>query len=213
MKALAKKFFRRHWATILNVFLVLALGHYTVTKAWKEWESQQFNFVEVAFAAHNIIMLTVILIRRQHLSMDKNVFHQIIALTAFFSGIVFVKAPAESERLALIGTAQGVMAAALILGTIALLNLGRSFGILIAARQVKTGGLYRVIRHPMYFTDILWRAGYLAGNLYWPNTIIFLAGSACYVYRAILEERFLSRFPEYQEYKKKVRYRFLPGVF
>jgi len=36
---------------------------------------------------------------------------------------------------------------------------------------------------------------------------------ACYVWRAILEERFLCQYPEYREYMKKVRYRFVPGVF
>jgi len=211
MKAFVKTFLRRHNATIINIFLVVALGHYTIKKVYEAWVAEQFNFVEVAFAAHNIVWLAILLVRRQHLSMDRNVFHQMIALAAFFSGIVFFEHPSESSTLT--GTSQGIVAAAWVLSTVTLLNLGRSFGILIAVRQVKTGGLYSVIRHPMYFTDILLRVGYLAGNLYWPNAIIFIASSGCYVYRAILEERFLSQLPDYRAYKKKVRYRFVPGVF
>lgn len=204
-----KAFIRRHWSMIVNVVLVVALGRYAVVKAWEAWDAKQFNFIEAAFAVHNIVMLTVILARRQHVAMDRSAFHQVIALAAFFSGIAFLKHPTDSVA----GLSQGIMVAALVLGAISLLNLGRSFGILIAVRKVKTGGLYRVVRHPMYLTDILWRVGYLAGNLYWPNALIFLASSACYIYRAILEERFLSQFPEYQDYRKKVRYRFVPGVF
>jgi len=206
-----KSCLRRHWPLALNIFLVVALGRYGVVKAYEAWQTQQFNVVEIAFAAHNVVMLTFILIRRRHQAMDINVFHQLVALAAFFSGIAFVKAPTES--LPLTTTAQIIMAAALVLSIVTLLNLGRSFGILIAVRQVKTGGLYSVIRHPMYFTDILWRVGYLAGNLCWPNAAIFIASSGCYVYRAMLEEQFLSQYPDYQEYKKKVRYRFVPGVF
>jgi protein-S-isoprenylcysteine O-methyltransferase Ste14 len=204
-----KEFVRKHWAMIINIVLVLALGRYAFVKAWQAWQSNEFNFVEAAFAIHNIVMLTLILVRRQHVSIDRNIFNQIIALAAFFSGIIFQKHPTDNMRYA----SEVIMVIATILGIITLVNLGRSFGILIAVRQVKTSGLYRIIRHPMYFTDILWRIGYLVGNLYWLNSIIFLASSACYVYRALLEERFLSQFTEYQEYKKKVRYRFLPGLF
>lgn len=209
MKAFLAERIRRHWSMIVNVVLVVALGRYAVVKAWEAWDAKQFNFVEAAFVVHNIVMLTVILVRRRHVAMDRSTFHQVIALAAFFSGIAFLKHPTES----LVGLSQGIMVAALVLGAISLLNLGRSFGILIAVRKVKTGGLYQAVRHPMYLTDILWRVGYLAGNLYWPNALMFLASTGCYVYRAILEERFLSQFPEYQEYKKKVRYRFVPGVF
>lgn len=204
-----KTFFQRHWSIIVNIFLVIALGRYAFVKAWGAWEANQFNFVEVAFAAHNIVMLTVILIRRQHLSMDKSIFRQVIALAAFFSGIAFQKHPTEP----LIRVSQSIMIIALVVGTVSLVNLGRSFGILISIRKIKTRGLYQIVRHPMYLTDILWRIGYLAGNFYWFNVLILLASSACYVYRALLEEEFLSQFVEYQEYRKKVRYRFLPGIF
>ena len=209
MKAFLVQTFRRHGSMIVNVFLVVALGHYMAVKAWEAWRADRFDFVEAAFALNNVVMLTVILIRRRHVAVDRGVFGQIVALVAFFSGIAFFKHPTESGA----GLSKAITIVALALGAVALLNLGRSFGILIAARKVKTGGLYRVVRHPMYLTDILWRVGYLAGNLYWPNVLIFLASSGCYVYRTILEERFLSQFPEYREYKKKVRYRFVPGVF
>lgn len=204
-----KAFIRRYWSMMVNIFLVMSLGRYALVKAWEAWEANQFNFVEVAFAAHNIVMLTVILVRQRHLSVDKSIFRQVIALTAFFSGIAFQKHPTK----ALIEISHGIMIIALIVGTVSLVNLGRSFGILISMRKVKTKGLYQVVRHPMYLTDILWRIGYLIGNFYWLNVLIFLASSACYVYRALLEEEFLSQFVEYQEYKKKVRYRFLPGIF
>ena len=204
-----KAFLRRHQSLIVNVFLVIALGRHSAVKAWEAWQADTFDFVEVAFAVHNAVLLTMILARRQHQSIDRRVFPQIVALVAFFSGLAFIKHPTEEwARLS-----QGITIAAWILGTVSLLNLGRSFGILIAVRQVKTGGLYRLVRHPMYLTDILWRVGYLAGNLCWRNAAIFVASTACYVYRAMLEERFLLQLDEYQAYARKVRYRFVPGIF
>ena len=99
------------------------------------------------------------------------------------------------------------------LGAITLLNLGRSFGILIAYREVKSGGLYSIVRHPMYGTDILLRIGFVISHFSWLTIFILVASSGCYVYRAILEERFLSKQPDYAEYMKKVKYRFIPYIF
>ena len=95
----------------------------------------------------------------------------------------------------------------------ALLNLGRSFGILIAYREVKSRGLYGIIRHPMYATDILLRIGFTINHCTPFTVIAFIASTGCYVYRAILEERFLIQQPEYREYMHRVKYRFIPFVF
>lgn len=209
MKEFLARLIRRHGSLMLNVFLVVALGRYAAVKAWEAWQAGTFDFVEAAFAVNNVVMLTLILIRRKHVAIDRGAFRQAVAIVAFFSGIAFFKHPTPCPP----ALPAGFMIAAMVLGALSLLNLGRSFGILIAVRQVKTQGLYRLVRHPMYLSEILWRIGYVAGNLYWPNVVIFLASSGCYVYRAILEERFLARTPEYREYMRTVRYRFIPGVF
>ena len=173
--------------------------------------ANRFDFVEIAFAVHNGIMLTFILIRKQHQALDSNIFHQLVALVAFFSGIFFIKETTDNPLLLLLS--QGVILISIGLGIMAFLHLGRSFGILIALREIRTGGLYGIIRHPMYFTDILWRTGMILKNPCPLNFFIFFVSSACYVYRAILEEQFLSRNPLYARYMERVRYRFLPGVY
>lgn len=97
-------------------------------------------------------------------------------------------------------------------------------------RGIVSWGPYRFVRHP----------GYLAKNLYWLVTLIpwlipnprsiyfswgqygvnclgilcgFLAWGTIYFLRAISEEQFLSRDPDYMAYCKKVQYRFIPGVY
>jgi protein-S-isoprenylcysteine O-methyltransferase Ste14 len=97
-------------------------------------------------------------------------------------------------------------------------------------RGIVDWGPYRIIRHP----------GYLAKNLFWLMTLIpvffpntadprfswptFLAYATAtimgcigwgtlYFLRAITEERFLSRDPDYMAYCQRVKYRFIPGVY
>ncbi len=206
-----RPFLRKYGHLFTNLFLILCLGGYAFDQAIKAWAANRFDFVEVAFAGHNVLMLTYILIRRRHQSLDRNLFHQIIALVAFFSGIFLRSSPTENVFLQQIS--RGVIVVAIVLGMISLIHLGRSFGILIAIRQVKTKGLYGIIRHPMYLTDILWRVGMILKNPSVFNVVIFLLSSACYVYRALLEERFLSQSPEYTRYMAQVKYRFVPLVF
>lgn len=97
-------------------------------------------------------------------------------------------------------------------------------------RGIVRRGPYRFIRHP----------GYLGKNLFWLMTLlpVFFANTAApgfvwkdylafcaatilgfigwgtlYFLRAITEERFLSRDPDYVAYCQKVKYRFIPGVY
>jgi len=206
-----KEFVEKHWQTGLNLFLAGVFLHYGLTKRPQLGSGAGASFVEIAFYLHNIVFIGVVLFRQQHRSVEMRVIPQIVALTAFFSGMWFVQTPdASPERL--LG-ADIVTLLALLFGMGCLLNLGRSFGILIAIRTVRTTGIYGMIRHPMYLSDIVWRVGYLLKNSCTQNLVIFVLSGACYVIRAIMEENFLSQFPEYQEYKTRVRYRFIPGVF
>jgi len=100
-------------------------------------------------------------------------------------------------------------------GTIALaakLFLGRSFGIVPANRGVKEVGVYRLIRHPMYAGYILNHLGFLLVYFSAWNAAIYAVAWTAFWLRAVEEEKFLRRDPEYRRYADKVRYRLIPGV-
>jgi protein-S-isoprenylcysteine O-methyltransferase Ste14 len=202
----------RHWQTGFNiglgVFFLVVIG----VETHKTWRESRMNFVEVSFALQNALMIGLILIRRQHVAVDHNLFHQAVALVAFFSGIAFIGQAPTGGPMAQ-AASNAVVFASNVLGVLTLVNLGRSFGILIAVRQVKTGWLYAVVRHPMYATDILLRVGFLISHFNGFTAAMFALSTAAYVYRAMLEERFLARQAEYRSYMRRVRYRFLPGIF
>jgi len=207
-----KAFLSKHWQVLLNVYLFANLAGWLVWDTYKSWMEHRLGFIEISFMAHNALWITMILIRRQHLAVDRNVFHQVVALAAFCSGLLMPIAGQRGSPLVL-DVSGGFILVALVLSVATIFNLGRSFGILIAVRRVETGGLYRIVRHPMYVTDLLIRVGYLISHCTPLNLGIVAATALCYGYRAILEERFLSQWPEYREYREKVKYRFIPGVF
>ena len=80
-------------------------------------------------------------------------------------------------------------------------------------RGIVCKGPYKYVRHPAY----------IGKNMAWWITLIpvfgvlsilsMLTWSLIYYFRAITEERHLIQDPDYQEYCKKVKYRFIPGVY
>lgn len=93
------------------------------------------------------------------------------------------------------------------------LSLWRSFGVVAADRGIRTRGLYRFIRHPMYAGYIVSHAGFLLLAPSWWNLGVYLCCWALLVARIFAEERVLSNDPVYVELKKRVRYRLIPGIF
>jgi hypothetical protein len=85
----------------------------------------------------------------------------------------------------------------------------------LSYKKIQTKGPYRFMRHPattfkmVFFTLAFYRfaPAYTAGWL-----AFFLLWMSVYIGRALVEERFLRRFPDYQAYMKKTRHRFIPGI-
>jgi protein-S-isoprenylcysteine O-methyltransferase Ste14/uncharacterized membrane protein (UPF0127 family) len=95
----------------------------------------------------------------------------------------------------------------------ALLSLGRSFGVVPANRTVVIRGAYGYIRHPLYLSELLFHAGFFLGNMTLRNGVLILFILAGQLWRSLSEEKLLSADALYRDYRKRVRYRFIPGIF
>ena len=198
---------------LFNLALFLFFAAIMVHENRKVWLAGQLGFVEISFALQNAVMVALILLRRPHRAISTNPLHQALALAAFLSGALFAGSPVSGGPSAALA-ATLITAAANVLGLVTLLNLGRSFGILIALRRVETRLLYSWVRHPMYGTDILLRVGFLVSHLGVYTALLFVLSSACYVIRALFEERFLAAAdPAYAAYMQRTRWRFIPYLF
>ncbi len=208
-----KEFFKKH-ETLINVLLFLNFVGLGVLQIYqKVVGAGTFNYIELGFIIQSLCLAMVIICRKPFRFVNTKPFDQTIALIAFFSGAVLFRDQPMTGGPVAIHASLFLVFCANVLGLIVLFNLGRSFGILIALRELKANGLYGIIRHPMYFTDILLRIGFVISHFNLLSVIVILVSGPCYVYRALLEERFLSQQPEYREYMQKVKYRFIPFVF
>jgi len=92
-------------------------------------------------------------------------------------------------------------------------SLGRSFGIVAANRGIKVGGLYQLVRHPMYAGYFLTHVGYLLSSFSVNNLVLYSVIWCAMLYRIREEEVILSKDPEYEYYAHSTRYRLIPGFY
>jgi protein-S-isoprenylcysteine O-methyltransferase Ste14 len=210
--AIKKQFLKKNSQTIFNIYFLCNIAGWIGWNGYQMIREQKTGFNEISFVCQNIVLLTVVLLRKPHKGIDPSLPHQLVALVAFCSGALLIGQPA-THHLLLTSISSMIIVCANVFGIMSLFNLGRSFGVLIAIREVKTGGLYSLIRHPMYGTDILLRLGFIISHFNALAVIIFVASTSCYIYRATLEEKYLRHNPSYRQYMARVSYRFIPGIF
>ncbi len=96
---------------------------------------------------------------------------------------------------------------------LSIMSIGRSFAVIAADRGIQYGGLYMLIRHPMYISELIFFFGFIVANPNSRNLAIFLCECFIQFARANREEQILKSDPEYREYCKKVPFRFIHGFF
>jgi protein-S-isoprenylcysteine O-methyltransferase Ste14 len=101
----------------------------------------------------------------------------------------------------------------LVLIVTAFVSLNRSFGVAPENRGIKTGGVYKFVRHPMYLGYILTETGYVVENPSAFNLFILTVSALFLILRLLAEERLLQEDQAYRRYARKTKWRLLPLVF
>ena len=148
----------------------------------------------------------VLFVIRRDATRVGNKMDMLVALSGTFI-VAFLKGPQVWE-LHLLPTVIQIIA---LLGWAAsLMTLGRSFGIVPADRGLVQHGPYRYVRHPIYAFEALFFLGYFLAVPTSRSAIIILTAFGLQVLRILREERILGG---YKEYKRRVPWRLIPGIW
>ncbi len=124
-----------------------------------------------------------------------------VACAAAILAVIALREPPESASTSLVVGGELVTVAFAVWLFVAVLALGRCFGVLPEARGLVTHGPYRYVRHPVYLGELGAAGGLvIAAPTAWNAGVlgVFLAAQAV---RMRLEERALAaEFPEYADY-------------
>ena len=135
-------------------------------------------------------------------------------LVTVLSLTYFLAFELKSRSSAPVAVAGGIMTTIGSLFTIvSVQSLGRSFAVLPALRKIRTSGMYRFVRHPIYLSYSIAALGTFVRHPSVHNSAVVLAGIGLMLWRIRFEERLLMQQERYRNYAAEVRYRLIPGLY
>lgn len=179
-------------------FAILHVIAFNATGAWSY----------LIFCITESLVALLFLVRSDPVSVSPDPRDWLLAVAATFMPFLFLP------------SGQGVLPAAsflIIAGALlqlgGMLSLNRSIGVVPALRVLKTGGMYRIVRHPLYASYLVTFSGYLLANSSLRNLLVYLISMGLLVVRIEREEAHLRLDSAYRSYMAKVKFRVLPFIF
>jgi protein-S-isoprenylcysteine O-methyltransferase Ste14 len=194
-----------NWSRILvgALFLILTwrlLGDFLVTG----------RATDLLLLVGEALVVVLTCLRRPASIVDKRPIVRLVTAVSMTSPLL--SRPAQIAPMISEATAAMLLGSALLVVVGGKMSLGYSFGMLPANRGVMQGGLYRLVRHPIYLGYLLTHLPFLAAHPSAWNVAVLLTGDAALILRAFYEEQTLGRDPQYVRYCQTVRWRLVPGI-
>lgn len=101
----------------------------------------------------------------------------------------------------------------LMISLLGLLSLNKSFGIVAANRGIKTGGIYALVRHPLYTGYVISTGSFVLQNPTTRNVSLYVVFLLFKVLRILSEEKFLAKDDAYRDYMSNTGWRLIPFVW
>jgi protein-S-isoprenylcysteine O-methyltransferase Ste14 len=202
----------RHWLNGERVakMVIVALFTSLATRLALDWAKTGHVTGLLMLASESLVVVCTI-IRRPAGVVDRTLLSRI--LTAFSTFGPPLVSPASLWALAPDSITIIICGCGLFFVVLGKMSLGRSFGLAPANRGVVSSGLYRFVRHPIYFGYLITHAGFVLANPGTRNLLVLMATDVALLLRAIREENTLAADPQYRDYMQRVRWRVIPGIF
>lgn len=174
---------------------------------------QSFNPFTPIYLATETTVLLFVLLRRPTDAISLRFGDWLLAITATAAPMLINPVPIPAVMVPFEGLALGLILTGSAIQLAGKLFLRRSFGVAPANRGIKTTGMYRLVRHPIYAGYLLAHIGLFMVMPSVINAAIYIIGWWAQILRLLAEEDLLSQDPEYAAFMQKTRWRLIPGVF
>ena len=191
--------------------LVAAFGAALFLRAGLEYFHRTHSLIGAIFVAEETWVVAAYLVRRPARVVSQRPIDWLLAFGGTFGGVLLRPDGAHPHWGVLAGF--DVQLIGLVICVASFYALGRSFGFAAADRGLKVSGTYSIVRHPIYASYFFLQVGYVLQSLSWNNALVVVFICSCNVGRALVEERLLASSTRYDEYRTRVRWRLLPGVW
>jgi protein-S-isoprenylcysteine O-methyltransferase Ste14 len=158
--------------------------------------------------AQDLLVAALLLVRRSSRAVSRRWSDRLVAAAA-----LLVPLGLHQPGVAVASVSAVLEVAGLLLALLATATLSRHLGVLPAVRGLTTRGVYAVVRHPMYAAYMLLFVAYVAGEPSAQNATFAVAACALLVVRLRTEETMLGWQVDYEEYRRRVPWRLVPGCY
>jgi protein-S-isoprenylcysteine O-methyltransferase Ste14 len=202
---------RSGWLLRTSANLVGAIGAAYFARASLRFYQQTHRLIGAVLLVEQTWVVVAYLVRRPTRAVSRRPGDWLLAFGGTFGVVLLRPVGAHPPWGVTVGLAMQLFG--LFICIASFLSLGRSFGFAAADRGLATRGAYAVVRHPIYGSYLFVQVGYVLQSISVWNALVVLFVTTCNVARALVEERVLAKSGEYAAYRRRVRWRLLPGVW
>ena len=171
-----------------------------------------FDPSRMVLAVYLLFLVVPMAFRRPPVRVTPNPLFWLLAFVAtswsmLITGITAVGRPLLPRSITVLISLFG-----LVIVIIARVKLGRNIGFVPAQRRIVTGGIYDVVRHPIYAGGFVAIFSLMLRSYSPLNVVLFSIGIVLFMIKSVVEENFLRADPEYAAYMQRVRWRWIPGI-
>lgn len=197
-------------AHLVSSWLLSLLVGKLALNAYDRW-TKTGSLILLGLVLYNTLLVGMTVTRRPSVSTSPRIRDWVAALLTVVVSFQF--RPEEWHQTGAQAVGVILQGVGLTIMGVAVMSLGRSFGVVPANRGVKRSGLYGCVRHPLYAGEILFFTGFVLTNFSRINVIVWFGVLCGLLIRAWAEENHLREDLEYRAYLDATPYRFFPGIF
>ena len=191
--------------------IIAAFGAALFAKAGLDYYLRTHSLIGGAFFAEEMWIVVAYLVRRPARVTSQRPVDWLLAFGGTFGGVLLRPDGAHPHWGVVAGF--DVQMIGLVICVASFMALGRSFGFAAADRGLVQRGPYSLVRHPIYASYFFLQIGYLLQSLSLRNTLVVFFICSCNIGRAVVEERLLVSSGPYNDYRLRVPWRMVPGLW
>jgi protein-S-isoprenylcysteine O-methyltransferase Ste14 len=179
--------------------------------AYYRYEHWHHGFPLIAAALNVLILVVTMVIRRPPKRVTPHPGYWLLAFVATYWQILVLSLLQQGRPLVANWISGAIAAMSLLIVIWARVSLGRNIGFVPAQRELVNSGAYAYMRHPVYTGGLLAAIAFLLRAYSPQNALLLGLGVFWFIpVKSLVEEDFLRADPQYAEYMRQVRARWIP---
>jgi protein-S-isoprenylcysteine O-methyltransferase Ste14 len=181
--------------------------------AYLRYEHWHLGIPLIAATFQSLLLIATMMIRRPPVRVTPNPLYWLLAFVATYWPLLTLSFIQQGRPLMATWITDSLSIVGLLITIWARISLGRNIGFVPAQRQLVTTGAYAYMRHPVYTGGLFLLPSFML-RAYTPrNAVLLMLGLFWFIpVKSLVEENFLRADPQYAEYMRKVRARWIPFV-